>query len=67
MKFKLFASIPVTYHNPGGQNLFGVTPKKYTVVMKDGAIMDIDGSIIPSNTAEAIRRMKGVESIDAYF
>ena len=67
VKFKLFASILVTYHNPGGVNRFGESPKSYTVTMKDGSVIDIDGPTIPSKTASTIRRMKGVASIDAYF
>jgi hypothetical protein len=65
--FKLFASILVTYHNPGGQNLYGVNPIKYTVTFTDGKIIDVDGPSIPNDTAVAIRRVKGVKSIDAYF
>lgn len=65
--FKLFASIPVTYHNPSGENLFGINPNSYKVVMIDGKVIEIDGPSIPSETAIAIRRMKDVASIDAYF
>ena len=67
VKFKLFASIPVTYHNPGGGNLYGISPKKYIVTMKKGKDVTIDGPVIPTRTAETIRRMKDVASIDAYF
>jgi hypothetical protein len=65
--FKLFASIPVTYHNPGAKNLYGVSPKKYKVMMADGEVVNIEGPTIPTDTAIAIRRMKLVTSIDAYF
>lgn len=67
VKFKLFASIPVTYHNPGGVNRFGESPKSYTIAMSDGQEIAIDGSVIPSETAAAIRRMTGVASIEAFF
>ena len=65
--FKLFAAIDVTYHNPSGGDLFGVPPTKYTVTMADGSEVDIDGPTIPTDTALAIRRVKDVKSIDAYF
>ena len=65
--FKLFASIPVTYHNPGGRDLFGESPKKYKVTMIDGTSIDVDGPTIQTEEALAIRRVKQVESIDAYF
>lgn len=65
--FKLFASIPVTYHNPGGVNRYGENPKRYTVTMKDGQVVEIDGPTIPTATAQTIRRMSLVQSIDAYF
>lgn len=67
VKFKLFASIPVTYHNPGGVDRFGESPKRYVVTMTGGKVIKIDGPTIPSQTAAEIRRMKRVSSIDAYF
>lgn len=65
--FKLFASIKVTYHNPGAQNLYGVPPKSYKIVMKDGSVETVDTEYIPTKLAKKIRRMTKVESIDAYF
>mmetsp|Transcript_22935 Transcript_22935/g.64986 ORF Transcript_22935/g.64986 Transcript_22935/m.64986 type:complete len:1287 (+) Transcript_22935:154-4014(+) len=65
--FKLFAKILVTYHNPGAQNIYGTSPKSYKVTMKDGSVVDVDGSIIPTETALKIRRGTEVESLDAYF
>lgn len=67
VKFKLFASIPVTYHNPGGVNRYGESPQRYTVTMTNGHVIKIDGPTIPSKTAVVIRCMNGVASIDAYF
>lgn len=67
VSFKLFAKIPVTYHNPGAKDLFGKSPKKYTVIMMDGSTVDIKGSSIPTETALLIRRVSQVASIDAYF
>jgi hypothetical protein len=65
--FKLFGAIPVTYHNPGAKNLFGDSPKSYTVTFKHGKPVNSDGPTIPSKTALEIRRVSGIKSIDAYF
>jgi hypothetical protein len=65
--FKLFGTIPVTYHNPGGVNRYGENPSKYVVVLKDGTDVTVDGPTIPSETAIAVRRMNTVATIDAYF
>jgi hypothetical protein len=67
VKFKLFASIPVTYHNPGGVNRYGESPQKYVITKTNGDIIDVDGPTISSKAAEEIRRMKTIQSIDAYF
>ena len=67
LSFKLFADIMVTYHNSGRSNLYGVAPKSYSVTYKDGNVVKVDGSSIPTDTAKDIRRMVKVESIDAYF
>ena len=66
--FKLFGAIPVTYHNPGGKDLYGASPTSYKVTMEDGTESEFDGpSITSSKVAKKIRRVKGVASIDAYF
>lgn len=67
VSFKLFAAIPVTYHNPEGRDLFGESPKKYKVTMIDGNTIEVKGATVPTKTALAIRRVSEVESIDAYF
>lgn len=67
VSFKLFAKILVTYHNPGGNDIFGVPPNSYTVTMTDGSVVEIDGSTIGNEVALKIRRVKEVESIDAYY
>jgi hypothetical protein len=67
LSFKLFASIPVTYHNPGGRTLYGTHPKSYKVTYKNGDHKKIDGKTIPTEIAIAIRKMSTVKSIDAYF
>jgi len=66
VSFKLFSSIDVTYHNPGGGNIFGVNPNSYKVTTKDG-VVSVDGPSIPTKTALEIRRTTNVISIDAYF
>eukprot|EP00339_Tiarina_fusa_P025335 CAMPEP_0117045698 /NCGR_PEP_ID=MMETSP0472-20121206/31617_1 /TAXON_ID=693140 ORGANISM="Tiarina fusus, Strain LIS" /NCGR_SAMPLE_ID=MMETSP0472 /ASSEMBLY_ACC=CAM_ASM_000603 /LENGTH=1223 /DNA_ID=CAMNT_0004757805 /DNA_START=135 /DNA_END=3806 /DNA_ORIENTATION=+ len=67
VSFQLFAEILVTYHNPGGKNIYGEPPKSYTVTMTDGSVTDVDGPTIGTELALKIRRLTGVESIDAYF
>jgi hypothetical protein len=67
VNFKLFATIEVIYHNPSGGNLYGIPPSNYTVTMKDGSEMEVDGPVIPTDLATEIRRVKKVKSIDAYF
>lgn len=67
VSFRLFASVLVTYHNPSGGDILGVPPKNYLVTMKDGSEIQVDGPVIPTDTALAIRRVKLVTSIDAYF
>jgi len=67
ISFKLFTKISVTYHNPGGKDIFDVAPKKYQIEMKDGTITTVDGPVIPTGLALDIRRVSPVKSIDAYF
>lgn len=67
VSFKLFGEILVTYHNPDGGNIYGIPPKKYVIVMKDGSVVDIEGESVPTVLAKKIRRKTEVASIDAYF
>lgn len=67
VKFKLFASILVTYHNSKGSDLFDVAPNGYKITMKDGSTEDVDGPEIDAELAIKIRKMYDVDSIDAYF
>merc|ERR1711935_1322542 len=66
VSFKLFGKVPITYHNPDGSNLYGIPPKKYTIIMKDGSITKIDGEFVSSKLALQIRKTN-VLSIDAFF
>jgi len=67
VSFKLFGQIPVTYHNPDGNNLYGVPPKKYFIVMKDGSTENIKDEFVPNKLALKIRLTTDVASIDAFF
>ena len=67
VSFKLFGEILVTYHNPDGSNIYGVPPKSYTIVMKDGTIEHVESESVPTELALKIRRKSDVASIDAYF
>lgn len=67
VSFKLFASIKVTYHNPGGRNLYSVNPKSYSITFDDGSTENVEGGTVSSDLAKAIRRVNSVKSIDAYF
>jgi len=67
VSFKLFAHIPVTYHNSKGTNLFDVLPNKYKVTKTDGVVHNVQGSVIPTDLAVDIRKLYSVQSIDAYF
>jgi hypothetical protein len=66
VSFKLFASVVVTYHNPGGVSRYGESPVKYIVTMPDDTVVTFDSPTIPEEMAIIIRRMK-VKTIDAYF
>lgn len=67
VSFKLFGAIVVTYHNPEGGNIYGIPPKKYVIVMKDGTVEEINDDFVPTELALKIRRTTSVASIDAYF
>jgi len=67
VSFKLFGEILVTYHNPDGSNLYGVSPTSYTITMKDGSVEDVEGKFVPTELALKIRRRTEVASIDAFF
>ncbi len=67
VSFKLFGKILVTYHNPGAKNLLGKPPNSYTVTMTDDCGVEVDGPTIHTTTAQKIRRVTTVKSIDAYY
>jgi len=66
--FKLFGSIDVTYyHRRGNDDLFRVPPSRYVIVLRDGSIFNVNGTSIPFELADKIRRIVFVATIDAYF
>jgi len=67
MRFKLFSSIDVTYHNTLRTDLFNIAPSRYDVRFTDGSTTTFDGEYIPSSAAIKIRRIVSVKSIDAYI
>lgn len=67
ISFKLFAHIPVTYHNADGVDLFDIAPNSYDVTLADDTVEHVEGGVIPNELALKIRRIWGVKSIDAYF
>uniref|UniRef100_A0A7S2MSQ6 Uncharacterized protein n=2 Tax=Helicotheca tamesis TaxID=374047 RepID=A0A7S2MSQ6_9STRA len=67
ISFKLFRSITVTYHNSEGKNLYGISPNGYKITKEDGEIVHVEGPVIPTEEAVAIRKVFGIASIDAYF
>merc|ERR1711971_689552 len=64
---KLFGTIPVIYHNPDGNNLYGNPPISYRIVLEDGSVEDVEGEFVPNELALKIRRTTEVVSIDAFF
>eukprot|EP00957_Ditylum_brightwellii_P212059 15366916-Ditylum_brightwellii.AAC.1 len=67
ISFNLFSSINVTYHNSLGTDLFGISPNRYEVGLRDGSILRINGSVLPTDIAVSIRQVVLINTIDAYF
>ncbi len=65
--FKLFASIDVVYYTSLSRDLFGVSPVKYEIGLRDGTKTEVDGPIIPTDLALKIRRVVFIDYIHAYF
>jgi hypothetical protein len=67
VKFTLFGTIHVTYHNLVQTDLFETHPSKYVVWYKDGTHIAIDAPTIKGDVAKKIRGQLLVDSIHAYF
>ena len=57
----------MVYYTDTMQNLYGTQPKRYTVGLRDGSRLDVDGGTLPSDLALRIRRVIFVQFIHAYF
>lgn len=68
ISFKLFGSIDVKYHHRrGAEHLYRVPPSRYVVGFRDGQTATVEGSFVPDEIADKIRRVVFVATIDVYF
>jgi len=67
VSFKLFAAIDVTYHVDAPKDLYAASPKKYVIHFTDGTSKSVDGPVLDTVDADAVRRVISVQSIDVYF
>ena len=67
INFKLFTSINVVYYTFEPRDLFGVSPQKYEIGLRDGSRIIVKGPTIPNDLATNIRRVVFVDYIHAYF
>lgn len=67
IEFKLFAAITVQYHNLRRSNLYRVPPNRYEIGLRDGSTHVVNGTAIPGDLADKIRRVVFVDYITAYF
>lgn len=67
VEFKLFAAITVHYHNIRRSDLFRVPPSSYEIGLRDGSTHVVNGTAIPGDLADKIRRVVFVDYITAYF
>lgn len=66
VQYKLFTSIEVIYYT-SGQNLFGASPLRYIIGLRDGSKIVVEGPRIPNDLALNIRRVVFIDYIHAYF
>lgn len=57
VEFKLFAAITVQYHNIRQTDLFRVAPSRYEIGLRDGSTHRVNGTAIPGDLADKIRRI----------
>jgi hypothetical protein len=67
IEFKLFTSIQVVYYANEARDLFGISPKRYKIGLRDGSIIKADGSTLPNDLVLKIRGVVLVDHIHAYF
>jgi len=67
VEFKLFASITVQYHNIRKTDLFRLPPSRYEIGLRDGTTHTVNGTAIPGDLADKVRRVVFVDYITAYF
>ncbi|KAL7554710.1 hypothetical protein ACHAWF_018253 [Thalassiosira exigua] len=67
IQFKLFTSIDVIYYTSEPRDLFGISPVKYEVGLRDGSKIEIGRPTIPNDLAMNIRRVVFIDYIRAYF
>ena len=67
IRFKLFTSINVAYFVSTPKDLFDMKPSRYTIGLRDGSTMKVDGSSISSTLATNIRKVVFIDYIHAYF
>ncbi len=67
LRFKLFSSIQVHYYNERRTDLFGISPYRYRIGLRDGSVFNVDGPSIGVDLADKIRRVVFVDFIEAYF
>lgn len=67
IEFKLFTSIQVVYFTKEPKDLFGDSPNRYKIGLRDGSTNIVDGPRIQSDIALKIRSGVFVDHIHAYF
>jgi hypothetical protein len=67
IEFKLFADITVQYHNVRRNDLFETAPSRYEIGLRDGSTRKVNGTTIPGELADKIRRVFYIDYINAYF
>lgn len=67
ISFKLFTSIDVTYYLREARDLFGISPSRYEIGLRDGSKVQFDSPTIPTEFAMKIRRVVFIDYIHAYF
>lgn len=67
VRFKLFQSINVAYFTATPKDLFCVRPLRYSIGLRDGSMMSVDGPTISSTLAANIRKIVLIDYIHAYF